>query len=359
MKSNISLHIDNPCSESWQNMTPNEQGRFCASCQKSVVDFTAMSDNELIDWFARQTYNKHQHASHNPKTSTGTESATSGHTCGRFTSSQLDRAIQSIRPRKPAPTALWRYLIAGLLVSSEASAQTHPQAPAMAKCDTTARPDRLVIGKMAAQPTTTDPFVSGILLDSTNGQPVQGASIFGVGTHKGTVTDELGHFRLSTTASKIVISSIGYVTQTITLDDKYRHNPELVILMKQDKRTLTGDVVVAGMVRRKPAPSLFTKIKDTIANVTGFGKKAFDVYPNPVNRGGSVNISLNIDHPGTYTAQLFSISGALLESMEIEGGQQEKHALMDIPSTLAPGSYVVRLSHSSLKKPVTQQIAVL
>jgi hypothetical protein len=48
MRHKIQISIPEPCQEGWQNMTPVEKGRFCASCQKMVLDFTYLSDNEII-----------------------------------------------------------------------------------------------------------------------------------------------------------------------------------------------------------------------------------------------------------------------------------------------------------------------
>jgi hypothetical protein len=48
MKQKIQISIPEPCHKGWQNMTPVEKGRFCASCQKTVLDFTHLSDNEII-----------------------------------------------------------------------------------------------------------------------------------------------------------------------------------------------------------------------------------------------------------------------------------------------------------------------
>lgn len=79
MKNNISIHIPTPCHENWDAMTPQQQGRFCQSCAKTVVDFTAMTDNEVLNYFTKA----------------------SGNTCGRFTANQLQRPLQSIQPQKP------------------------------------------------------------------------------------------------------------------------------------------------------------------------------------------------------------------------------------------------------------------
>lgn len=45
------IHIPKPCPASWQEMTPNASGKHCASCDKTVVDFTCMSDEEIKSFF--------------------------------------------------------------------------------------------------------------------------------------------------------------------------------------------------------------------------------------------------------------------------------------------------------------------
>jgi hypothetical protein len=39
--------IKNPCSENWDEMKADSDGRFCQSCQKSVIDFTSKTDLEI------------------------------------------------------------------------------------------------------------------------------------------------------------------------------------------------------------------------------------------------------------------------------------------------------------------------
>ena len=70
MKQKIQITIPEPCHEGWQNMTPVEKGRFCASCQKTVLDFTYLSDNEIIN-----LVNKNDDL------------------CGRISTSQLNRNL--------------------------------------------------------------------------------------------------------------------------------------------------------------------------------------------------------------------------------------------------------------------------
>ncbi len=39
--------LTNPCSENWNSMKVDAVGRFCQSCQKSVIDFSSKTDDEI------------------------------------------------------------------------------------------------------------------------------------------------------------------------------------------------------------------------------------------------------------------------------------------------------------------------
>ncbi len=102
----IQISIPQPCHEDWNKMTPQEQGRFCDSCQKCVVDFTGFTDEQLYKYFAEHRIEK---------------------VCGRFQNWQLKRVVAL--PPEPC-SRFYRWVISlGLVVfltkmfSSEAVAQ--------------------------------------------------------------------------------------------------------------------------------------------------------------------------------------------------------------------------------------------
>ncbi len=67
----MKLTIPTPCHENWNRMSPAEQGRFCSVCSKTVKDFTAVPDEEIVDAFSQNSEN----------------------VCGRFKTSQLNRDL--------------------------------------------------------------------------------------------------------------------------------------------------------------------------------------------------------------------------------------------------------------------------
>ena len=71
------ITVPNPCNENWDSMRPQNQGRFCTSCQLVVTDFTKMDDQEIINYF--RTHQKEK-------------------ICGHFRSDQLTRMKITITP---------------------------------------------------------------------------------------------------------------------------------------------------------------------------------------------------------------------------------------------------------------------
>lgn len=66
----MKIKISRPCHENWDAMALDEKGRFCSVCTKTVRDFTASPDEEIIDQI---------------KSEPGI--------CGRFTAGQLGRDL--------------------------------------------------------------------------------------------------------------------------------------------------------------------------------------------------------------------------------------------------------------------------
>jgi len=73
------ISIENPCHEDWQGMTPEAQGRFCSACEKTVIDFSQMSDAEILQYFSQPRTEK---------------------VCGRFRSEQLSPSVEGKKQLK-------------------------------------------------------------------------------------------------------------------------------------------------------------------------------------------------------------------------------------------------------------------
>lgn len=224
MLKSVQIQIPKPCHENWNNMTPDEQGRFCGSCQKVVVDFTVMSDKELIDYISNVAEQR---------------------TCGRFSTHQLNTNIKATESKRRFSWAyVWNVLLASFL-ATESYAQGEPQ---IKKKTEMHLPD-LKPGTFTAMERDTVPaekIVQGFILQSRTNAPLQYAYVTIKGTSKGTICNERGEFKIQVEDKDSVIleiASIGYKTQTLTINKN--SNLNVCVLMEDDTTELMGITVVA------------------------------------------------------------------------------------------------------------------
>lgn len=96
-KKAYTIKINEPCGENWQAMTESQVGKFCSQCTKHVVDFSQLSDSEIISLIENSN----------------------GKLCGRFKQSQLDRVLTL--STKEQTNGKYKQILAGLLVLSNAT----------------------------------------------------------------------------------------------------------------------------------------------------------------------------------------------------------------------------------------------
>ena len=74
-QNNYIIKLDSPCNEDWDKMNHTKGGKFCTHCQEKVMDFSDLSDSEIVRILER---NK-------------------GKICGRFNEEQIGRKIVGMK----------------------------------------------------------------------------------------------------------------------------------------------------------------------------------------------------------------------------------------------------------------------
>ncbi|WP_161964149.1 carboxypeptidase-like regulatory domain-containing protein [Chitinophaga flava] len=221
-KISLSVSVPHPCQQPWEKMAPNSAGRYCSNCNKTVVDFSQLSDNQIISILA-DTSKSH---------------------CGRFKASQLERVlIQNKKSPAFIPAAMLGTALAASFAAEGASAmprEPHPMetqvadhAPAIATneiADTAV----VITGKITDMQGVPIPFVSVRIKKSRVGVIADPE-----GNYRLTVPDKLGKKPL-----KLIFSFIGYKTKEVLPEGKNR----LDIQLQDDPKLLDEDAVIAGGV---------------------------------------------------------------------------------------------------------------
>lgn len=236
MNSKINISIKKPCSENFNNFQNTTKGGYCTSCKKEVTDFTAMTDQEIQNYFKVQNNN----------------------TCGYFLESQLKTYLNTdYTTRKQKNTHLGIPLL-GLSLLSLFSFNT-----SFAQKKTS----EIEISKTQTEDTETKindsiddkkyRILSGIVLDKQK-LPLPGAIITIKNTTINTSADIDGKFtiRVPINVENIfLVSYIGYDTNEFKTTKS-----EIIISLKEYSRVLMGEVSINQIYKSKT--SFLDKLKN-------------------------------------------------------------------------------------------------
>ncbi len=335
----MQISIPTPCHENWHAMLPEEKGRFCLSCQKTVIDFSNMNDAEILKYIAGGSKNL----------------------CGKFSPDQLGRDIteQPGRKRNVFRYA-WNMAVAFLIFSAKTSAQVKPAKDNIV-CGPATKVNEgqgsMVLGKMIAD----SRVIKGRVTD-TDGNAIPFASVYIKNGKYGQSCDANGAFRITVTSSQydtLVFSAVGYTLKEVSLNRQVSNDSLLVQLKGHDMTGwLGGAVVITKVKRRKPVFNLFKKKETPVCVKPVAVEPKLSIFPNPAPVLQEVKMQLKDLALGQWQMNLYNSAGKLLLTDLITISSADQTSSISAVYTKMAGLYVIELTNASLNKKVTGKLLV-
>lgn len=225
------IDIPNPCKEDWEKMTIADNGKYCSSCKKTVVNFTEMSDSEIVAYFSEYK-----------------------NICGRFKKNQLNRNLNhELEKSIPTGKVVWNYLMiigfSGFVILPNSDIKSQ-------NIETDRRIALYRIEKDSLKETPITSYLQGIILDSITKEPIYGCSINIVGHRAATSTDSSGFFKLAIANNlkslhfKIQLNMVAYESIIVEGNDLINLFNK-TFLMKPNEDELSGDVLIVYHPKKK------------------------------------------------------------------------------------------------------------
>ena len=310
----FSISIPTPCHEDWNAMTSEGKGRFCGSCQKTVVDFSMMSDRQIAEFFKK------------PATTT----------CGRFMPDQLGRVIEQPPKRLPWLRYILTIAIPAFLMSCKLGARQATQGKMIST-------EQHITGDSIAVPLP--PPTVGMIIE----QPIDTAK---AKTSRAKQTKPTLIKRC--TIQPVINDSEGFSKAPFVFHpDIFRIDTiSPLSLTSQSLSGVLGGFSVTGVrLTKKKAPV------PLIPQLTPTKPSSFLIHPNPVQASSSFTIEWKMIDKGIYQLALQNSAGQQVQSEEIIIDNENARATVPLKSTVA-GLYFVRLTNKKTGKQFTQNLIV-
>lgn len=317
----ISLEIPEPCHENWDQMSPREKGRYCGSCQKTVIDFSGMTDARIAEFFHKNT----------------------GNVCGRFHPDQLERSMAV--PKKQYPWAKYFFTVAipAFLLSLKSGAQS------VALKGQTIR----VISTDNNKTQPQQRKITGIVMDK-DGECLAGAGVTVPHTNLGVSTDQNGCFSLTLPFGRdtLSVSCVGYEPRKIPIG----HLNHFVITLVKSPVELETVILpaprnyVTGNLRSSVSYSYYTEVIKHVPEIS--------VHPNPASAKSFLNISWKQKTSNKQYIEIFSANGDLLQTAKASP-PDKNNSVSVLLGKLPHGYYILRVTDMKTGEKLSKEFVVL
>lgn len=386
MKKATYLHIPQPCHENWDEMTPEKQGRFCQSCAKTVVDFSNMTDQQILEKLKKNA----------------------GNTCGRFTNEQLERPMviessQYLQPQKLFMAAFIPAFFSTIISTAQTKLTGKVAMHTKHICQTTVKGDTIIRVKpqkeiphsvsvglpeieekikynnhVKKREVSLDaPIVKpgkkvhrkemkGIVVNSS-GEPVPYTTVV-INNKMYLSTDEDGSFSFPLKSDeknvRIQATSVGFESIDSNLYIPHEMNEPIILMLNNNvqlEEVVVGTVsktkrcsVLMGGISRVQKVSKIDTSKAFLQKL--FNKEMFSVFPNPIARGSALKMLFR--KKGTYTITLFDNNGKLYAEKNIEINSDKQVYSFEPSLHLSAGIYYIKAFEKNVEKQFVEKIII-
>jgi len=345
MSKKFQLQIPEPCHEDWNKMTPGDKGRFCDSCQKTVHDFTGMSDAQLIAFFKK------------PST---------GSVCGRFYNDQLERDFEIPQKRLPWMKYFFQFALPVFLTTMKTHAQGKPVFKenllvdsAISTCSKSPEEEYILGNLMPSK------YLSGLVIDE-QGKGIPYATVFIKGTTNGASCDSVGFFKLNIPSLQkkvtLVASCVGYSEKERQINFKKINSTEITL---STNVTLNGEVVVTSLCYARKGRVTFGSTTTVRTERRSYLQKVKDyfvgdsikIFPNPAKSESEIKIEWRKAPAGEYKIDLYNLQGQLIKSTLARIENEINSFTFQVPA-ITPGSYLLRMTNKKSGKMHSEKIII-
>ena len=298
------ITIPNPCHENWNKMTEDEKGRFCGVCNKTVIDFTQMSEQEVEAFFKK------------PAASL----------CGRFRKEQLANGKVLEKQHLSLSTRLIRYTWPALVLFMKSCSEQEPLIGDIVSTEEKVSENiyeyttmGLILNKISPSNETENNIeIDQASIDSAN---IIGDVAFDDSTE------------ITESANKIVMNN------TDTTNDVKNDSLETLedSLFVQEK---TAHIDTVEYDNKQQSNHAFNA---TIDSPIPIQKNQIIIFPNPIKAGSILKIIIPEKSNHYKGLQIHHINGQHITTKELIDVTPSTLITIGLPYHLSSGTYVVQL----------------